>query len=103
MKIVIPFNDWSKQRLYNLTKKATSRNKKYGNIGDTFLVNNVDYELDLILKLPLWFVAEYLYISEGASSKEDFIKVWEDIHLIRGFRPFDLVWYHHFRQTLIVI
>ena len=62
MKINIPFNDWSKEKLRSQNKKATSRNSKYGKVGDTFkviLFENglfIEYELELILRLPLWFV-----------------------------------------------
>ncbi len=47
MKITIPFNDWSKERLRGQLKKATSRYKKYGDVGDTFIVQGYSYELDL--------------------------------------------------------
>jgi len=109
MNIEIPFNDWSKERLMDQSKKATSRNKKYGKVGDNFIVykpkNHPDkytliavYEIELIIEIPLWFVAEDLYRSEGAESKEEFVKVWEEIHPRKGYRPFDLVWYHHFKE-----
>lgn len=104
MEIKIPFNDWSRQALANQTKKATSRNSKYGKVGDIFKVvkyfqtDETTYELELILRLPLWFVAEDLYRYEGAKSKEEFIEVWESIHPRKGYRPFDLVWYHHFKE-----
>jgi len=103
-EINIPFNEWSKEKLRSQTKKATSRNSKYGKVGDTFkviLFENglfIEYELELILRLPLWFVAEDLYRSEGASSKEEFISVWQSIHPRKGYLPFDLVWYHHFKE-----
>lgn len=103
-EIKIPFNDWSKEKLRSQNKKATSRNSKYGKVGDTFKVilfeNDIytKYELELILRLPLWFVAEELYRSEGAISKEEFISVWQSIHPRKGYRPFDLVWYHHFKE-----
>ena len=38
MKINIPFNRWSMERLYDGRKCATSRNKKYGVVGDWFEV-----------------------------------------------------------------
>jgi len=97
-KIKIPFNEWSKKRLLNQSKKATSRNKKYGDVGDVFTVDGFIYELELVIKVPLWFVSEDLYKSEGAKSSEEFINVWEDIHPRKGFRPFDKVWYHHFKE-----
>ena len=98
MEIEIPFNDWSKKRLINQTKKATSRTKKYGEVGDTFIVDGLVYTLELIIKVPLWFVAEDLYRSEGANSVDDFVSIWKEIHPRKGYRPFDEVWYHHFKE-----
>ena len=97
-KIKIPFNQWSKNRLVNQTKKATSRYQKYGKVGDTFKVDGVEYELELVIKLPLWFIAEDLYHSEGAKSVEEFVAVWREIHPKRGYKPYDEVWYHHFKE-----
>lgn len=99
MKIYIPFNSWSKTRILNNTKKATTRYKKYGNPGDVFEVNDTQYELDLVIRVPLWFVVEELYRSEGAASQEELKEVWKSIHPKKGYRPFDLVWYHHWRYN----
>ena len=98
MEIKIPFNEWSKKRILNQTKKATSRYKKYGNVGDTFEVDGYKYELELVLKLPLWFITEDLYLSEGAKDSLELISIWKQIHSKKGFRPFDEVWYHHFKE-----
>lgn len=100
MEIEIPFNIWSKNRISKQTKKATSRYKKYGNVGDTFIVDGFKYKLELIIKVPLWFIAEDLYRTEGANSKEEFIMIWEEIHPRKGFAPFDEVWYHHFTDEV---
>ena len=97
MKIKIPFNAWSMERLALGTKRATSRTKKYGNIGDTFTADGMKFELDLIIKVPQWFVAEVLYRSEGAITTAEFIDVWTSIHKLKGYSPFDEVWYHHFK------
>ena len=98
VEIKIPFNDWSEKRIDNNTKNATSRYKKYGELGDKFVYNGYWYELELVIKVPLWFVSEDLYRSEGAKSSDEFIRIWKDIHYRKGFRPFDMVWYHHFKQ-----
>jgi len=98
MEISIPFNDWSKARLAAHCKRATSRYKKYGNVGDEFIVDGYKYQIELVIKLPLWLISEELYKSEGCVSKKEFIDVWEQIHKRRGLRPFDEVWYHHFKQ-----
>lgn len=99
-EIEIPFNDWSKERLRGQLKKATSRYKKYGDVGDLFTIQGYSYELELVIKVPLWFIAEDLYQSEGANSSDEFKKIWVEIHPKKGFRPFDEVWYHHFKERI---
>jgi hypothetical protein len=98
MKIKIPFNTWSREKLEIGCKCATSRNKQYGNLGDTFEVDETVFKIDLILRLPLWFVKDCLYLSEGCENPHEFFKVWCDIHPRKGFVPHQLVWYHHFKE-----
>lgn len=95
-KINIPFNEWSKERL-GITKFGTSRNKKYGDVGDLFIVGKYEYQLIHVIKLPLVFIRNVLYEWEGAESSEEFEQVWNDIHPKKGFVPDQEVWYHHFR------
>ena len=97
-EISIPFNEWSKERLKAQLKRATTRYKKYGEVGDTFKVDDYTYELELVIQVPLWFVIEDLYESEGADSLDELKQVWCEIHTQKGYRPFDLVWYHHFKE-----
>jgi hypothetical protein len=97
--IEIPFNGWSRERLKKGSKRATSRSKRYGAVGQVFDVEDRRYQIDLVIRVPLWFVAENLYLSEGAESYDEFIAVWTDIHPRRGYRPDDMVWYHHFREV----
>ena len=80
-EIKIPFNDWSKERLF--MKRCTSRTKKYGEVGDTFTVNvkgfigdnDKKFRITHIERVSLGFVADKLYKLEGASSTREFIKV----------------------------
>ena len=44
MEIKIPFNDWSKQKLAEEKKCATSRRTKYGEKGDIFTINGKKYQ-----------------------------------------------------------
>jgi len=95
-EIKIPFNKWSKERLETGMKYATSRNRKYGNEGDTFVVDGWVYLITHIIHIPLRFVAEVLYEFEGAESIEEFIEVWKSIHPKKGYIPEQMVYYHHF-------
>ena len=97
MNVGIPFNRWSRERIRTGRKRATSRYKKLAKAGDMFVVDGVEYEIDLVVKLPLWFITKELYVSEGAESEEELVKVWLEIHPRRGFRAYDEVWYHHFK------
>lgn len=83
MQINIPFNDWSISKL-GLWKVATSRSKAYGKKGDTFGVQKhgtmLWFELLDVVKLPLWYIIEYLYVAEGADDAEELKRVWKEIH-----------------------
>jgi len=96
MEVKIPFNAWSIGKLNLALKCATSRTKKYGNVGDTFKVDGNTFKIDLVVKLPLWFIAKFLYESEGCVSEAEFINVWNSIHPRKGFDPNQVVWYHLF-------
>ena len=106
-EIKIPFNEWSTSRLWR--KRCTSRNKKHGEVGDTFVASHnsvtedsiqvVEYQITHIEKISLGFVAKYLYELEGADSPEGFMKVWEDIHPVIGFVPEQKVWVHVFKEV----
>ena len=100
MRIKIPFNLWSQDKLLHELKKATSRYKKYGSVDDTFIMQGKCYYVNLVVKLPLWFIRNYLYESEGCKTPEEFENIWIGIHPNRGFRLGDEVWYHHFTENI---
>ena len=100
LKIEIPFNGWSQEKLLQGVKSATSRYRKYGDIGDTFIQSGKCYYINLVVKLPLWFIRNYLYETEGCKTPEEFENIWIKIHPKRGFRLDDMVWYHHFTENL---
>jgi hypothetical protein len=96
-EIKIPFNDWSEERLKLMVKNATSRTKKYGEPGDTFIVDGTEYMLELVIQLPLWFIAQELFRAEGAMNTIEFIDIWKSIHPLKGYVSTQVVWYHHFK------
>ena len=99
MKIRIPFNNWSRERLKKGIKSATSRNKKYGEVGDTFVVDGVSYELTVVTKVSLQSVLDIAWDIEGAKSKDEFVKVWKSIHPYKGWVPDQKVWFHRFKKV----
>jgi len=96
MKIEMPFNLWSKERLILGKKQATSRNKKYGDIGDTFIVGNWEYVIIGVTMFPLWFIRKYLYQTEGCDTPEEFVDIWNVIHPKKRWQSSQYVWYHLF-------
>jgi len=103
-RIEIPFNKWSLERLYDESKCATSRNKKYGNIGDWFEVIFKDkdesrkYQLIEVTKTKLKSVRDFGWQDEGCNSPEEFVKVWKKIHPRKGWIDNQYVWFHKFRE-----
>jgi len=97
-EIKIPFNGWSEERIKDGTKFATSRNKKYGDKGDYFRLDGLDwlFTIDFVVKVPLWFVRAWLWKTEGADSPEEFVRVWKQIHPRKGWIEEQEVWYHVF-------
>jgi len=98
MKIKIPFNKWSRDRIQQGIKTATTRNKKYGEIGDRFMVDGSEFVLTVVSRVTLGTVAEISYDVEGAKSKAEFIRIWNKIHPRKRYVPYQKVWYHRFTQ-----
>lgn len=98
MKIEIPFNDWSRERIKHEKKFATTRSKQYGKAGDYFVCEGKTCELEFVVKLPLFFISLYLYETEGAESSLEFNKVWMEIHPRKTLEQMlgENYWYHFF-------
>ena len=94
--ITIPFNAWSVERINAGVKNATARYKKYGRVGDTFLVAGQLYRILEIKHVKLETLINDLYETEGATSPAELSKVWTEIHPAIGVREQDDVWYHKF-------
>lgn len=109
MEIKIPFNDWSKVRLNINRKNATSRNKRYGNVGDTFTVKVSDseihssnfkqYELTHVERVTLAFVRDHFYWQEGCHVADMFVDIWNEIHPKKKFVDEHKVWLHYFKKV----
>ena len=96
--IEIPFNGWSLERLRDGRKTATSRNKLYGVSGDTFTIDNMDFEFRTTYKKQLLDIAENHFKEEGAKSQQEFIDVWVELHPKKGFVPNQKVYFHTFKR-----
>jgi hypothetical protein len=68
---LIPFNDWSKDKIQFNNKVCTSRHKKYTKDSRVTWISP---------KLPFWFIKTYLYKEEGAYSPAELQSVIEAIY-----------------------
>ena len=100
MQIEIPFSNEMARAVLANRKFCTSRNKRYGHVGDTFRVEvkecYADFELVAIVARPLWFVACWLHIAEGFDDETGFTRIWELLHPKKGWEPYKTVWVHWF-------
>jgi hypothetical protein len=85
MSDLIPFNEWSQERIRRGTKKCTSRHKRYTKDPRVTWISP---------KLPLWFIVAYLWRHEGAESQEELEQVFRDIY--KRHVPDDELFYVHF-------
>lgn len=97
-EINIPYNTWSKNKIYQNIKTATTRTKKYGKKGDVFIVDSVKYIITDYLKTKLEIVSSDFFREEGAGSPEEFIEVWNSMHPVKKFDPQQTVWIHFFEE-----
>lgn len=82
-------------------KCCTTRTKPNGRKGDTFPIRRRQYEIIAVEKLPLGYVAKYLYHFEGFESEEAFIKKWIHLHPIKGWLSTQEGYVHWFRPKLL--
>ena len=99
-KVNIPFRDDMKLAILNGKKTCTSRNKRYGYIGDQFEIDGQKFVLTWVSHVYLDDVAHLKYQDEGFESPNQFIEVWNQIHPRKGFDPLQTVWLHEFKKAL---
>lgn len=87
IRIHIPSNTWSLERIRKGTKRATTRTRRYGSPGDKFTALGRTFIILAITKMRLGEVAVYHYKDEGAATKEEFIEVWKSLHPPQKIRP----------------
>jgi len=97
-KVTIPFQPYWKEKMLNGEKTCSSRNKRYGNIKDTFEQFDTTFQITNIIKLPLNFIALNLYKREGCDSPEEFKKVWIELHPRKGWVSDQKVFTHFFKK-----
>lgn len=98
-KVTIPFLPEWREKMLSGHKTATSRTKRYGNVGETFEAFGTTFELVEVRQLALRDIAADYYSLEGCATAETFRRVWEKIHQKRGYIGSDMVWFHVFRRV----
>ena len=95
--IVIPMKAWSLVRLAT-HKRATSRTKVYGRMGDVFESGGVKYTLICEpVMLPTDFIISKLYYIEGAENPEELREVLNGI--FRGNPLPKYLYFHIFEES----
>lgn len=97
--VEIPFQDSMKKAVWAGKKTCTSRNKRYGNVGDRFRLGLQEYALTGIMKRSLDYVCTKLYKEEGFESEQAFIDLWNVLHPSKLYDPNQLVYVHFFEAV----
>lgn len=97
--IKIPFKKEMKALILAGKKRCTSRNRKYGDTGDEFIVGKSRYMITFVVRRSLKYVADFLYEDEGFESRDAFIRYWNMIHPGKKFDPNQKVWVHYFMKV----
>lgn len=98
MQIEIPFSEQFRDPMLRGRKNFTTRNKRYGKAGDTFPAFGAGFVLQKVTKIPLGYVARFLYRGEGFDTPEAFIRCWQKLHPRKGYVPGQSVYVHFFTK-----
>ena len=98
MKVNIPFKAEFRDRMLSGQKTCSSRTRRYGVAGDTFVVFGGEFEIVKVEPHILYFVAQKFHYREGFNNPQEFIDAWNKIHPRKGYDPEQLVWAHFFRR-----
>ena len=97
MNRLLPFTDRMEEAVRSGSKRATSRTKRYGAVGDKLVTPKGSIlELIEVGKVRLDVVRDHYWRDEGCASPQDFEQVWTAIHPRKGFDPEQEVWLHRF-------
>jgi len=94
----IPFKEKFRDAVLTGKKTMTSRNKKYGDVGDTFDAFGRVFILEDVYKCTLSFVKSHFWYQEGCDSPEEFVQIWEEIHPRKGYQPNQQIWLHKWKE-----
>ena len=98
-RVSIPFRVEMIRALFEGRKTATSRTKRYGIPGDTFVVSGQLFRIARVKCEKLSIVAREYYREEGFSSPSELIAAWKRIHPRKGWDPQQFVFLHEFEKV----
>ncbi len=100
MRVRVPFDKDMVRAVLDGKKTCTTRNKRYGGMGDTFeVVAALDYatcRITNLARLTLETVAHGFFAKEGFDSPDGFRSRWAKLHPEKGFVPDQVAWLHEF-------
>lgn len=101
MEFKIPFSKDMAAAVIDGKKTCTTRSKRYGAMGDTFIVVGLfmwcECQITNLAHMTLENVAKAFCRQEGFDSPEAFIERWKRLHPVAGFVPNQLVWLMEFK------
>jgi len=94
--VKIPFLDKMVELILAGKKTATTRPRRYGQVGDCFEVQGRAMVLTKVSFMQLDSVANYYYREEGFESPGDFMATWNELHPGMKYDPHRKVYFHTF-------
>lgn len=104
----IPFTPDMRKAILEGKKVATSRGKRYGWVGNVFVVGDVSFKITNVRRRRIDDVAQNDYRAEGFSSPDEFISYYMMVkNKTRArfgkppveYNPDEIVYYHEFHRT----
>jgi thymidylate synthase ThyX len=95
-RIKLPFLPQFKNPMLSGQSTITSRTRRYGHFGDTFLAWGEVWEIREVTRALLSSVRDRYYHQEGFPSPEAFEACWKALHRSKGYDPEQVVYAHSF-------
>lgn len=96
----IPFHNEFWPQIERGEKTATTRNQRYGKVGDVLdwgdPTNPRKLRLTAVERVPLAWVGDNAFREEGFADRAGFVQAWCGIHPGAGWTPEKRVWFHRF-------
>ena len=100
--IKLPFKAHFRDLMQAGQKTATTRTKRFGNIGDTFQAFGVLFRLTQVEAKTLADISENYFKQEGFESPEHFQLEWSKIHPCKRFISDEVVILHLFEMKTFI-